>query len=82
MLKDTLSITALQAGGKENVIPGRAEATLDLRLLPGHTPEAVVARLTRLIADPRVAIEASRDSTSRPSPARRSSSPGRAAGRR
>jgi len=50
MLKDTLSITALQAGGKENIIPNRAEATLDLRLLPDRTPQAVVERLNRLIA--------------------------------
>lgn len=57
MLKDTLSITVLQAGGKENVIPDRAEATVDLRLLPDRTPAAVVERLTRLIDDPRVEIE-------------------------
>lgn len=57
MLKDTLSITMLHAGGKENVIPDRAEATLDLRLLPDRTPEDVVKRLSRLINDPRVEIE-------------------------
>lgn len=57
MLKDTLSITVLQAGGKENIIPDCAEATLDLRLLPDRTPATVVERLTRLIDDPRVEIE-------------------------
>ncbi|HHY58636.1 MAG TPA: M20/M25/M40 family metallo-hydrolase [Chloroflexi bacterium] len=57
MLKDTLSITVLRAGGKENVIPDRAEATLDLRLLPDHEPETVMATLRQLIADPRVTIE-------------------------
>ncbi|OIO97306.1 MAG: hypothetical protein AUK03_02710 [Anaerolineae bacterium CG2_30_64_16] len=34
ILKDTLSITVLQAGGKENVIPDRAEATLDSPVAP------------------------------------------------
>ena len=57
MLKDTLSITVLQAGAKENIIPDRAEATLDLRLLPQRTPQAVVEKLNRLINDPRLEIE-------------------------
>ncbi len=37
ILKDTISITSLKAGGKENVIPETCEATLDCRLLPGKT---------------------------------------------
>lgn len=57
MLKDTLSITILKAGGKENTIPDRAEATLDLRLLPDRNPQVVVEQLNRLIRDPRVEIE-------------------------
>ncbi len=57
MLKDTLSITVLQAGAKENIIPDRAEATLDLRLLPQRTPQDMVEKLIRLINDPRVEIE-------------------------
>lgn len=57
MLKDTLSITVLRAGGKENIIPERAEATLDLRLLPDRDPQAFIEGLKRLIADPRVEIE-------------------------
>lgn len=57
MLKDTLSITSLRAGGKENIIPARAEATLDIRLLPGRSPEAFLAKLKGLIADERVEIE-------------------------
>ncbi len=57
MLKDTLSITVLRAGGKENIIPERAEATLDIRLLPNREPQAFIEELKRLIADPRVDIE-------------------------
>ena len=45
MLKDTLSITSLRAGGKENIIPARAEATLDIRLLPDRSPEAFLEKL-------------------------------------
>lgn len=57
MLKDTLSLTVLRAGGKENVIPDRAEATLDIRLLPDRTAEAFLESLKKLIADERVEIE-------------------------
>ncbi len=45
MFQDTLSITMLQAGFKPNVIPARAEATLDLRVLPGRSLEAVKAEI-------------------------------------
>jgi acetylornithine deacetylase/succinyl-diaminopimelate desuccinylase-like protein len=57
MMKDTLSITVLRAGGKENIIPDRAEATLDIRMLPDRTPEAFLDNLKKLIADERIEIE-------------------------
>lgn len=57
MLKDTLSITVLRAGGKENIIPDRAEATLDVRLLPDRDPQAFLDELKHRIDDPRVEIE-------------------------
>ena len=37
---NTLNVTMLQAGVKVNVIPGRATATLDCRLLPGQSRDA------------------------------------------
>ena len=45
MFQDTLSVTMLQAGFKPNVIPARAEATLDLRLLPGRSAEEVMSEI-------------------------------------
>ncbi len=57
MLRDTLSITGLHAGGKANVIPERAEAVLDVRLLPGENPDAFVASLEAVVADERVRVE-------------------------
>lgn len=57
MLKDTVSITVLRAGGKENMIPDLAEASLDIRLLPSRNPEAFLENLKDLIADKRVEIE-------------------------
>jgi len=45
MFRDTLSITMLQAGFKPNVIPARAEAALDIRVLPGRTTEEVATEI-------------------------------------
>lgn len=56
LLRDTVSITVVKAGYKTNVIPGTAEAELDVRLLPGTEPEAFLARLRAAIDDPEVTI--------------------------
>ncbi len=57
ILQNTLSVTGLHAGSKPNVIPERAEAVLDARLLPGQAVDDFVASLERTIADPRVHVE-------------------------
>lgn len=57
MTRDTLALTVLDAGARPNVIPERAEAILDCRLLPDTTPEAFIAQLRAVIDDPQLAIE-------------------------
>ncbi len=42
MLRTTTAETMVQAGNKDNVIPGEAEAVVNFRLLPGDTKEAVL----------------------------------------
>ena len=37
MLRTTTALTVFNAGNKENVLPGRAEALVNFRLLPGDT---------------------------------------------
>jgi acetylornithine deacetylase/succinyl-diaminopimelate desuccinylase-like protein len=39
LLADTITVTKVAAGYKENVVPGAASATLDCRLLPGTDPD-------------------------------------------
>jgi acetylornithine deacetylase/succinyl-diaminopimelate desuccinylase-like protein len=56
LLRNTVSITVVKAGYKTNVIPGTAEAELDVRLLPGEDPEAFLADLRRVIDDPSVQV--------------------------
>lgn len=57
LLRNTISITVVNAGYKTNVIPGTAEAELDVRLLPGEDPEAFLRELRQVVDDPAVEIE-------------------------
>jgi carboxypeptidase PM20D1 len=51
MLRTTTALTIVNAGNKENVLPGRAEATVNFRLLPGDSKEQVMARLKAQVSD-------------------------------
>ena len=57
MMRDTVSPTILSAGVRANVIPAEAEATLNIRLLPGDTIDVLLADLTKLVNDPQVRFE-------------------------
>lgn len=54
--RDTLAVTILDAGVKDNVIPARATATVNLRLLPGSDLEAFLGRIEQVIDDPSVEV--------------------------
>jgi acetylornithine deacetylase/succinyl-diaminopimelate desuccinylase-like protein len=54
-VRNTANPTRLEAGYKDNVIPGRASATIDCRTLPGHA-DAFLSELRELIG-PDVEIE-------------------------
>lgn len=67
VLRTTVSPTILRAGQRYNVIPSEASATLDVRMVPGDNPDALVATLTALINDPSVEVTfAKRDGLPRP----------------
>jgi len=57
LLRDTISLTMLGGSGQTNVIPPEAWANLDVRILPGGDPTAVLEALRRLVNDPDVTIE-------------------------
>ena len=50
LLRDGITITRLSAGAAVNVVPSRATADLDIRLLPGTSPEAMLARVREAVA--------------------------------
>ena len=47
MLRTTTALTIVNAGNKENVLPGRAEATVNFRILPGDTKEQVMEHVRK-----------------------------------
>lgn len=57
LLMNTISATTVTGGIKHNVIPARAEATLDCRLLPGVRPDDFQRELEAVIGDPKVTVE-------------------------
>jgi acetylornithine deacetylase/succinyl-diaminopimelate desuccinylase-like protein len=58
LIRNTASLTVLRSGQKSNVIPAEAEAKLDIRLLPGEDPQAVLGDLRAMIKGMKVSIEA------------------------
>jgi acetylornithine deacetylase/succinyl-diaminopimelate desuccinylase-like protein len=56
LLRDTVSLTVVQAGSQTNVIPDTAYAELDVRLLPGEDPKAFLAELRTVLADDSIRI--------------------------
>jgi len=56
MLRTSVVPTLLKAGVGANVIPSEAEATLDIRALPGEDIDKFYAEMGRVIADPAVRV--------------------------
>jgi acetylornithine deacetylase/succinyl-diaminopimelate desuccinylase-like protein len=56
MLTDTMSVTTFNSGVKENVIPDRAEATLDNRLLPGTDKTEYIEWIKMTIDDDSIEV--------------------------
>ncbi|HEY1242141.1 MAG TPA: M20/M25/M40 family metallo-hydrolase [Bryobacteraceae bacterium] len=56
LLRNSIAPTILKGGFRENVIPSEAEATLNVRLLPGENLADFMADLRRVIDDPAVQV--------------------------
>ncbi|RYE22061.1 MAG: M20/M25/M40 family metallo-hydrolase [Sphingobacteriaceae bacterium] len=56
LIRTTIAPTILQAGIKDNVIPASASATINFRLLPGTSIDAVFKHVKTAIADDRVQL--------------------------
>jgi acetylornithine deacetylase/succinyl-diaminopimelate desuccinylase-like protein len=51
LLRNTLNATIVHGGEKVNVVPARIELELDGRLLPGFTPDDLIAEAHTLVGD-------------------------------
>ncbi|HEX8409818.1 MAG TPA: M20/M25/M40 family metallo-hydrolase [Thermoanaerobaculia bacterium] len=49
LLRDTIAVTHLEAGNSVNVIPTRAVAGLDIRMLPSTSPKEMLARVEQAV---------------------------------
>jgi acetylornithine deacetylase/succinyl-diaminopimelate desuccinylase-like protein len=67
MLRTSISPNIVTGGFKSNVIPSEAEATLDIRAIPGEDMEKFKAMMEKVIDDPQVTIEVTGNLTA-PSP--------------
>lgn len=67
-VRTTTAPTIFQAGVKENVLPTRARAVVNFRLLPGDTLASVTDHVRRTVADPRVQVVETGPFRSDPSP--------------
>lgn len=63
LMRNTISTTIVEAGVKENVIPGKAEATINSRIVPGSSVFEVIEEIERVIDDPNVKVELGGDMT-------------------
>lgn len=57
LLRDTISLTMMGGSEQTNVIPPEAWANLDVRILPGGDPKAVLEGVRRAVNDPNVTVE-------------------------
>ncbi len=75
VLRTTTAITMLEGSPKENVLPQRARAIVNFRILPGDTVADVVEHVRRAVADPRVEVQIAGGSGREPSPTSSATAP-------
>lgn len=56
LLRTTTALTVLRAGVVDNQLPGRAEALVNLRILPGDSVEGVRQQVERIVGDDGVKV--------------------------
>jgi acetylornithine deacetylase/succinyl-diaminopimelate desuccinylase-like protein len=57
ILRTTCVATMLSGGHAPNALPGRAQANVNCRILPGHSGEEVRQDLIKIFADPALTVE-------------------------
>jgi len=66
--RTTTAATIIEGGLKENVLPSRARAVVNFRILPGDSIERVISHVREVVNDPRVKVNRFGIIASEPSP--------------
>jgi carboxypeptidase PM20D1 len=56
-VRTTTALTIFNAGDKDNVLPGNAEATVNFRLLPGDTQSSVTEHVRKVVGNEKIEIK-------------------------
>ncbi len=75
-LRTTTAVTVIEGGVRDNVLPTRARAVVNFRILPGDSIEGVVAHVRDTVNDTRVKIARHGAPASEPSAVSSTSTPG------
>jgi acetylornithine deacetylase/succinyl-diaminopimelate desuccinylase-like protein len=62
MLRDSVTPTIINAGFRNNVIPSEATANLNVRMLPGHSIDALIGQFGKIVSDPQIRFKLAPDS--------------------
>lgn len=68
LVRNTVSITVVEAGTRTNVAPAEARAELDARLLPGESCAEFIEEIRRTVEDPQITLRPLLSFESRSSP--------------
>ncbi len=79
MIRTTTAPTVIRGGVQDNVLPTKAYALVNFRILPGDTVKDVLAHAIKVVEDPRVTIEIHGETASNPAPVSSMDSKGYAA---
>lgn len=76
LVRSTAAPSILQAGFKDNVIPAKADAVINFRILPGEVSADVIKYVEKVIGDNRVRIITIPEEITEPSPVSSINEPG------
>jgi carboxypeptidase PM20D1 len=68
LVRTTTAPTIIQAGLKDNIVPTRAEAFINFRILPEETSSDVIKHIEKVVNDERLKVSPLSESISEPSP--------------
>jgi acetylornithine deacetylase/succinyl-diaminopimelate desuccinylase-like protein len=61
VMHTTCVATRLSGGHANNALPQRAQANVNCRILPGHSPEEVRQDIVKVLADPKITVQSIND---------------------